>query len=280
MVEVDGHQMHMFATGAGGPTVVLETGAAGYFGAWEWVQKKLERQTRVISYDRAGLGFSEKTAGTRDAFSIAKDLDAMLNAAAEQPPYILVGHSLGGLLLLAYAHLYPEKTAGVVLVDPSHPDQIERNSELRKWMQNFRTFFHTAAAASHLGVMRVTDMLSTMSEGLSDFERRRARAFFVSARHLKASARELDAWKETAEQTRSIHLGSIPVLILSASEPQMEWVQDFQAMHEEMLNLSSLAVHRIVPGVEHLNFVTRRENAERVSDSILELVEEIRRKSS
>jgi alpha-beta hydrolase superfamily lysophospholipase len=105
MVEVDGHQMHMFATGAGGPTVVLETGAAGYFGAWEWVQKKLERQTRVISYDRAGLGFSEKTAGTRDAFSIAKDLDAMLNAAAEQPPYILVGHSLGGLLLLAYAHL-------------------------------------------------------------------------------------------------------------------------------------------------------------------------------
>jgi pimeloyl-ACP methyl ester carboxylesterase len=273
MIDVEGHKMHMLATGSGEPTVILETGSAGYYGAWEWVQREIEKHTRVVSYDRAGLGFSDKVAGKRDADSMARELDAMLTAAGERPPYILVGHSFGGLLMMAYAHLYSEKTAGLILVDPSHPDQIERNSELRKWMQNFRRFFHVAAAASHLGIMRVTDMLSSMSEGLPELERMRARSFFVSARHLKSSARELDAWKETTDLARSIHLGSLPVLILSASEPQVDWVRDFQTMHDEMTNISRRAVHRTVPGVEHLNFVTRRENAKVVSDAILDLIE-------
>src|SRR5262249_21387256 len=144
---------------------------------------------------------------------------------------------------------------------------------------NFRIFFHTAAVFSHLGVMRATDMLSGMTDGLSDLERERGKAFFVAARHLKSAARELDAWNETTDQTRSVQLGAIPVLILSASEPQVEWVKDFQALHKEMINLSSHAVHRIVPGVEHLNFVTHRDNAELVSNAIFELVERHRRSS-
>jgi pimeloyl-ACP methyl ester carboxylesterase len=272
MIEVKSRMMHMLATGDGTPTVILEAGISGYFGAWQWVQQEVAKHARVVSYDRAGLGFSEKAAGKRDAASMARELAEMLHRAGERPPYILVGHSFGGLLVMAYAHLFPEDTAGIVLVDPWHPNQIECSAELRGQLRNFHNFFHAAAAASHFGIMRVTDLLSTMTDGLSEFERSRARAFFVSARHLKSSARELEAWKETTDQTRSVNFGDLPMLILSAAEPQVEWVKGFQMMHQEMLGLSTRSTHRIIPGVEHLNFITRRENAQHVSSAILKFI--------
>jgi pimeloyl-ACP methyl ester carboxylesterase len=196
----------------------------------------------------------------------------MLRTAGERPPYILVGHSFGGPLVMAYAHVFPQNTAGLVLVDPWHPNQTERSPELRSQLRNFRNFFHAAAAASHLGIMRVTDLLSTMTEGLSESERTRARMFFVTARHLKSAARELDAWKETSDQMGSIHFGDLPMLILSAAEPQVEWVHQLHLMHEEMSGLSTRSGHRIIPGVEHLNFVTRRENVRPIIRAILELL--------
>jgi len=276
VIEVQGRMMHLLSSGTGGPTVVLETGASGYFGAWEWVQQQVAKHTRVVSYDRAGLGFSQSATGKRDAATIVRELDELLNLSGEKPPFILVGHSYGGLLVMEYAHQYPEKTSGLVLIDPSHPDQIDRNSELRKSMKNLRRFFYFASAASYFGIMRLTDILSRMTEGLSDGERARGRAFFASARHLKSAARELDAWKETTEQTRTLHFGEVPLTILSADEPQVPWVRDFQTMHDEMVGLSSRASHHIIPGVEHLNIVTRRENALHVTRAILEVVEHIR----
>jgi len=276
MIEVQGHVMHMLASGMGKPTVVLEAGASGYFGAWEWVQQEVGKETRVISYDRAGLGFSESAAGMRDAGSIVRELKALLERSGEQPPYILAGHSYGGLLVLKFAQLFPDETAGLVLVDPSHPDQIERSDELRRSMHYLRRFFHFASLASKFGVIRLTRVLAKMTDGLSDVERTRGREFFASARHLKSAARELDAWNETAVQTRTIRLGNLPITILSADEPRVAWVKDFQAMHEEMTGLSTRTFHRIVPGVEHLNIVTSRKNALHVSDAILELVEQIR----
>jgi pimeloyl-ACP methyl ester carboxylesterase len=273
MIDVHGHKIHLLATGAGSPTVVLETGAAGYFGVWEWVQHEVGKHTRVVSYDRTGLGFSEKAGGQRDAASIARELEELLSRAGENPPYILVGHSFGALLVMEFAHLYPQKIAGLVLADPHHPDQMKRSSELRKSIDNFRRFFHAAAAASHFGVMRVADLLSSMTEGLSPSERARARMFFVSNRHLKASARELDAWKETTEQTRAIKdFGAIPLLILSAGEPQDSWVTEFQDLHKEMARLSSRGSHQIIPGAEHLNIITRSESAGHLSRAVLELV--------
>jgi pimeloyl-ACP methyl ester carboxylesterase len=276
MIDVQGHRMHMLATGTGGPTVVLEAGESGYFGAWEWVQQELGDHTRVISYDRAGLGFSERARGKRDAASIARELDEMLIRAGELPPYILVGHSFGGFLVQKYAQMFPEKVVGLVLVDPSHADQSVRSSEMPKSMHNFRQFFHVAAVASHFGVMRVTDMLSSLTEGLSENERARGRVFFVSNRHLGTAARELDAWTETTEPIHGINLGNLPLTILSAGEPDAAWVQEFQVMHEEMLSVSTRSTHRILRGAEHLNIVTKRENARRVSRSILDMVYAVR----
>ena len=97
--------------------------------------------------------------------------------------------------------------------------------------------------------------------------------FFVSNGHLKASARELDAWEKRRLQTRSIKdFGTIPLLVLSAGQPQAPWVTEFQNLHQEMTRLSTRGSHRIVPGAEHLNIMTRRESGHYMSRAILELI--------
>jgi len=278
MIQFNGHVMHVLAAGTGRPTVILESGPSGYSGTWEWVQAEVAKTTRVVSYDRAGLGYSERAPGRRDAAAMARDLDELMKQSGEQPPFIIAGHSFGGLLAVNFAHLHPEKTAGLVLIDPFHPDQTGRNPELRKLTTNARNMLHLASAASHLGIMRLTDVISRMTEGLSEDERARAKAFLVSARHLKSAARELDAWTDTADQTRSIHLDDIPLLILSADQPQLPWVRDFQALHHEMTKLSSRSAHRVVTGVEHFDIITRPANAAHVAEAILEMVEYARRR--
>ena len=168
--------------------MVLESGAAGYFGLWGRVQQEVGKHTRVVSYDRAGLGFSGKAAGTKDAESIARQLDELLSRAGEKPPYFLVGHRFGApwswnthIFILKDVRAPPGRSAS------SGPDETKfRTSQIDR---NFRRFFHTAAAASHFGVMRVADLLWSMTEGLSESERARARMYLVSNGHLKASAR-------------------------------------------------------------------------------------------
>src|SRR5688572_15473428 len=132
LIDVHGHKLHLHSTGQGRPTVVLEAGASAFSGVWEWIQPELAKHARVVSYDRAGLGFSESAEGIRDAASVARELDELLKKAGEMPPYVLVGHSYGALFVSVYAELYPQKVAGIVLVDGTHPDQVACSRAMRE----------------------------------------------------------------------------------------------------------------------------------------------------
>ena len=123
---VDGDRLYLRCTGRGSPVVVLEAGGGGDHRGWDAVQPELARTTRVCSYDRAGLAFSDAAPKRATATEKANDLHALLLAADVDGPYVLVGHSYGGMLVRVYAARYPEDVAGVVLLDSSHPDQIER----------------------------------------------------------------------------------------------------------------------------------------------------------
>jgi pimeloyl-ACP methyl ester carboxylesterase len=121
LVDVGGRNLHLYCTGSGGPTVVLEAGASsGFYSFWE-IQPRIP--FRVCSYDRAGLGFSDPRPGRRVSAEIASDLHTLLERAGERPPFILVGHSLGGLFVRKYAELYPHEVAGMVLLDSAHEDE-------------------------------------------------------------------------------------------------------------------------------------------------------------
>jgi pimeloyl-ACP methyl ester carboxylesterase len=125
LVEVGDHRLHLVVSGepSEAPTVVLEAGMASMSANWAWVRQELANNRRVVSYDRAGLGWSDRATGPVDAATSAADLHSALERSGIAPPYVLAGHSYGGLVVRMFADRYPGEVAGLVLVDSSHPDQ-------------------------------------------------------------------------------------------------------------------------------------------------------------
>ncbi|MDT4966184.1 MAG: hypothetical protein QOJ64_921 [Acidobacteriota bacterium] len=118
LVDVEGRKISFKVAGAGSPTVVLEYGLGGSSGNWDTVFPAVARFTRVVSYDRAGYGKSEPGPGPRSQERLAKELHTLLHNAGILPPYVLVGHSLGGANIRAFAYLFKDEVAGLVFVDP------------------------------------------------------------------------------------------------------------------------------------------------------------------
>jgi pimeloyl-ACP methyl ester carboxylesterase len=124
MVEVGpGRRLNLYCLGKGVPTVVFVSGLAEEMTPWGVVQPAIARETQACAYDRAGLGFSDPGAGDGSAAGIAEDLHRLLMAAHISPPYVLVGHSYGGLAVRYYASVHRSEVAGVVLVDPTLEDE-------------------------------------------------------------------------------------------------------------------------------------------------------------
>lgn len=122
LVSVGGYRLHLDCIGKTGPTVVLIAGAGDFSFDWGLVQPGVSRFTRVCSYDRAGLGWSDPGPTPRTMRQDAYELHTLLKAARIKAPYMLVGHSIGGLIARVYAEQYPKDVAGMVLVDPTHED--------------------------------------------------------------------------------------------------------------------------------------------------------------
>ncbi|MGH1364519.1 MAG: alpha/beta fold hydrolase [Calditrichia bacterium] len=121
-VDVDGHRLYFCKHGDRGPVVVFDAGLKDFSKAWSNIIPKLKRHAQVVVYDRAGLGKSDNAAGPRTSKDIAEDLYKMLKRADLKGPYILVGHEFGGWNMRVFASMYPEETAGMVLVDSPHED--------------------------------------------------------------------------------------------------------------------------------------------------------------
>jgi pimeloyl-ACP methyl ester carboxylesterase len=124
-VMIDGRNMHYRVSGAGRCTFVLEAGLGDYSDSWGDLETGLAAMSRTFVYDRAGLGWSDSAPGPRSVGAIVDDLHRTLTAASIPKPYILVGHSFGGLTQTLYAQRYPSEVAGLLLIDPSHKDQLK-----------------------------------------------------------------------------------------------------------------------------------------------------------
>lgn len=126
LVDIGTHRLHIHCMGEGMPTVVIDSGLGGFSLEWRHVQELLARHTKVCAYDRAGYGWSDPGPGPRTSARIAHELRQLLDRAKVPAPYLLVGHSFGGYNVRYFASEYPSITAGLVLVDASHPDQFGR----------------------------------------------------------------------------------------------------------------------------------------------------------
>ena len=130
LVDVGGRELYLTCQGEGSPTVVMESGGRGHSGGWNLVQPSVASFTRVCAYDRAGTGRSESVPPNDTAQAIADDLHSLLANAGIDGPYVMVGHSLGGILVRVFANRYLNEVAGMVLVDTGHGDPVARFQEV------------------------------------------------------------------------------------------------------------------------------------------------------
>src|SRR5207247_2474711 len=120
LVDIGGRKLHLLCTGSGSPTVVLVAGGGAFSIDWALVQPQLARTTRVCSYDRAGLGWSDGGPADETVEQTLDDLHRLLSAAGERGPYLLAGASIGGIYIRAYQHAYPAEVAGLVFSNSSN----------------------------------------------------------------------------------------------------------------------------------------------------------------
>ena len=126
LVDIGGYRIHLYNTGTGGPTVILDAGLGGISSSWGLVQPEISKFTRVVSYDRAGTGWSDESPYPRTSEQMVQELHTLLHAAKIPGPYIFVGHSLGGVNAQLFAATFPAEVLGLVLVDSGHEAQERR----------------------------------------------------------------------------------------------------------------------------------------------------------
>jgi pimeloyl-ACP methyl ester carboxylesterase len=178
LVRFNKRRMHIHVTGEGAPTVVFESGMGGSCLSWTLVQPQVAQFSRAVSYDRAGHGWSDPATEPRTARRIARELNTLLNATGLPGPYVLVGHSFGGYVNRAYAHLYRDRVAGMVLVDSVHPAEWKKPTpeQLRLIDAGLR-YAWIAVWLARLGFVRFC--LARLARGLPGLGRAAASAFGV-----------------------------------------------------------------------------------------------------
>jgi pimeloyl-ACP methyl ester carboxylesterase len=224
MVDVGGYSLHLYCTGAhlsGRATIILEPGGGGTSLSWFLIQPELAKATQVCSYDRAGQGWSAPGPEPRDGDQIAKELHTLLHNANISGPYLLVGHSYGGLFVRAYAAAYPDDVAGLVLLDSAHPDQWTRTPDGRAQYANDSRLYGMARVLARLGVLRIfPNPLTTPPGGLAPQQAAEWQAIYSSTRFWDAAEAESRGIPATMAQVRGVAAlsPSVPLLVVSAGE--------------------------------------------------------------
>jgi pimeloyl-ACP methyl ester carboxylesterase len=246
--------MHIDCAGEGWPAVILDSGLGDSYISWRKVQPPIAKFVRVCSYDRAGIGFSDSSPRPRTSRTIAEELHMLLSNAGVSPPYILVGHSMGGYDVRVFTSLYRNEVAGVVLVDASHPDQERRFPPEIKDMQG--TWLREAEFLELTMPFGIPRLLGWCEE---DPASRAAECSFANAREGVA---EMKAMPQSATEAAAAgSFGDLPLVVLShdPDKPSTELPADlagptnqaWEKMQEELAHLSTRGAQTIVKDSAH-----------------------------
>jgi pimeloyl-ACP methyl ester carboxylesterase len=200
MVDVKGLSLHINCVGQGSPTAVLDGGSGEMSAQWVWVQREVSGTTRVCAYHRAGMGWSEMGPEPRDAKQISSELHALLEGANIEGPYVLVGHSFGGLYMQTYAARYPDEVAGMALVDSSQPDQFSYKPVTRDSYEPQKQIYDVFSLAARLGIVRLLLKFAPAPPELPQQQRAQIDALTPSTRQVSTIALEFRATPQTVTQ--------------------------------------------------------------------------------
>ena len=276
LIDVGGYRLHLYCTGEGGPTVVLDFGLDGSYLDWYKVQPQVAQFTRVCSYDRAGYGWSDPSPRPRIPSVMSEELHSLLVKAGEKPPYILVGHSLGSFDVLTYAQRYPQEVAAVVLVDGAHPD------ELLPFYFKKKLWLRMMQFTMPFGLPRWRGWCGTGPSEIAGMKRAIGCQAHVYATHYA----QWKAFPESAAEVRRLgSLGEVPLTVISRDPNRnsstddafsLQREQHWSKLQQRLAELSSSANHLTAEGSGHSIPVERPDV---IIAAIRQVVSQLRRSS-
>ena len=272
LIDVGGHRLHINCTGAGSPTVVLEPGLGEPSVAMSWIAPDVATTTRVCVYDRAGRGWSESASVPQDGIQVATDLHTLLERAGEPGPYVLAGHSAGGIYVLNFAHLYLQQVAGVVLLDSMHPEQYTKIAGWPAFYEGFRRASAVLPSLSRLGLGHV--LYQNAYGDLPPMARNEQRVFWSTPRHSRSVRDEFSKLRTAMAQARSLtNLGDRPLIVVTAEK---DAPGGWMAAQDELAALSTNVAHRLLPTATHESLVENKAIASQSSEAIRDVVDAVR----
>jgi pimeloyl-ACP methyl ester carboxylesterase len=276
LVTVDGHQLRLKCTGSGAPTVILEPGAGGTSADMSgWVAPALANQTRTCVYDRAGRGGSQPAATAQDGAQIATDLHSLLHRAGVPGPYVLAGHSFGGLYVRVFAAHYPNEVAGLVLLDSTASSQPAKSVVPAAGDTSSDTIGRAATLASltvPVGIARLYGDLVGGS-GLPARYEDQLTYDTTQANTVRSVADEYMRGGAAAAEAASLRdFGDKPLYVLTAGEHPGSWMAD----QKQSASLSTNSVWRVVDGSSHQGLLQEEQYAAQTSRAVLDVVTAVR----
>ena len=238
LVDVGGYRLHIHCTGSGSPTVVIDAGLGDWSTSWgEAVQPGVAKTTRVCTYDRAGMGWSDTGPLPRDAAQFARELHTLLQNAQIPGPYVLVGHSLGGLPVRVFAREYAPDVAGVVLIESMNPARFNATSEeVLSQSRSQSQPFSFEALLSRLGVARLLVKLPFIAPRVSANDDAYY-ARYIRTQSLQATTDESQGMPASGAEASTVQtFGDLPLIVLTG---RLNNDGSWQEWQRELLQLSS-----------------------------------------
>ena len=260
LIDVGGHRLHLNCTGSGSPTVVLEPGAGEMSSNLGWIAPAVARNTRVCVYDRAGRGWSEPADTPQDGAQIATDLHTLLQRGNVPGPYVLAGHSFGGLYVLTFAARYPDEVAGMVLVDSTAPASAAKPAAASPDDGGSYDVLGRVSAlvssSARLGLGRLYGQFASGS--LPPRSRDEVRASVATASNLRSTIDEyVQANASMQEAAALTDFADKPLVVLTAG---IGSDATHLAAQNHLATLSTNSAHRVIDGATHEGLIARRRS--------------------
>lgn len=276
LIDVGGFKMHIFCVGEGSPTVILETLSGGTSSYWGWVQPEVQTGTRVCIYDRAGRAWSEPDPEPQSLARTVRNLHTLLINAHIDGPYVLAGHSIGGIYVRQFAADYPDEVAGMVLVDAANPYQFDRYPEMLEENESYLRIAKYIPALARLGIGHLYFALGGELDfgGMKEPQRSEIKAAWSSPDYFESQIAEVVAGRSIfADGQKLGDLGDLPLIVLTqGSGATAGWLE----LQNELASLSTNSLHIRVDGATHASLAFNPEHAQAVSDAILKVVKVVR----
>jgi pimeloyl-ACP methyl ester carboxylesterase len=272
LVDVGGYRLHINCTGTGSPTVVIEAGLGDWSTSWGgYVQPGVAKTTRVCIYDRAGMGWSEAGPLPRDAAHFAKELHTLLQEANIPGPYVMVGHSLGGLGVRVFVHEYASEIAGVVLIESMNPRHFTQSqTEAQSQSDTQSQPFSLQAALARFGVVRLLVKLPGIAPSVPANEEAYY-PLYVRPQSLQATANESQGMPASGVEAAAVKsFGDLPLIVLTG---RLDNTPGWQEWQTELLQLSSNSQQLFA---ENSNHNVQAEEPDAAIAAIIQIVEQIR----